>query len=156
MQLLRWLKSASTAALAITAIAACSENSVEPLPDHIDALYVATSVGGQALPRTESFVDSRMTLIADTLRLFANGDVRRTTVFETVDEGIPSHSVVQKADFNGRYLIDGVQLKVAPPCGEAALCGPGPVIGTIGPARVTLATSQLGENSGKLVFKRIE
>lgn len=155
MKLVSWSKSASAAAIALIMIAACSDDPLEPVPGRLDALYVATSVGGESLPRTMAFIDVTVTLVADTLRFSSDGSVTRKTVIRTVVGNLPQETFVSRAEAEGVYSIDGIRLTMGPKCGINELCA-GWAGGTIIPSRVTLAYSALGDKAGELVLTRVE
>jgi hypothetical protein len=146
MNLLRWLKSASAASM-VVAIGACSSDPVSPVAWRLDAAYAATSVGGQPLPRTESYVDSYTTLIADTLYFSSDGTIKRTTVFESTDGSTNPQPLHFNVSGLWRYVIDGTRLKLSVVCPINANCI-GPTEGKIFESRVTLRPGPLTDTAG--------
>jgi hypothetical protein len=153
MSLLRWLKSASAAPLLVIAVGACSSDLVSPVAGRLDAVYAATSVGGQPLPRTQSYVDSYTTLIADTLYFSSDGTVRRTTVWESTD-GSTAPAMHFKGSQLWNYVIDGTRLTLSPVCPINALCV-GPTEGKIVELQVTLRPGPLTDRAGDVAYSRI-
>jgi len=79
MTLLRFSRFAPAAAMLSVAAIACSSDPASPVPSRLEAVYVASSVGGAQLPASRSGEYDQRVLLADTLRFFSDGIVRRTT-----------------------------------------------------------------------------
>jgi hypothetical protein len=155
MSLIRSSKVAFVVGILFLAVmTGCSSVPVSPVPERLDALYVATHVQGQPLPATQKGVDSEMTLLADTLRFSADGTVRRTTVLRTVDPSwTPPGGVVNVLNIEMHYYIDGKQLLVGASCFGTESCGP--FNGRINEDHVFLPANPLRYPSGNIVYSRV-
>ena len=150
MKLLSWSKSASVAALAFTAIAACTAEPIEPVAGRFDGIYVAISLGGGAIPRTVTLDGEQRTLLADTLRFFSDGSSVRTQVLRLPGDVISRYTTTLK------YQVDGTKLMFILNCPPNALCA-GPQEGIIVESRITFPYSTFfGPQAGVLVLTRVE
>ncbi len=144
------------AAVALFAIG-CGD---DPLaPSLVAGTYVLQSVNGVALPAPTAYPTppgDQATVIADTLRLTADGRGTIVTVQDYVmGDGDPSRQV-GRSEFSFTTTEDGIEITFDCPPDVLALCAPGPhMVARYGNGRL-VATNPLADFEVELVYSEVQ